>query len=240
MRHIMPIFACSSVRSAKHGHDTSHITYMTPARPRSETYTRRFAHGGRAVARRLLARLAIVKLCARTPLRYVTDATSPPLFALLLVGFLAPVRPQGLPLDLNPLYIPLLLDPPIKPLPYSACFSPRRYAHGGKTGRETIARYARNRLAFCDRGSAALRYERKTSPPPIATLLVLCRQGQGERLRHIMYICTWHAPTCALPGTYIHDKSHITYVTPAHPRRCLRSRCERRHLLPSAPNGGSL
>ena len=72
------------------------VVFMTPARPRSETYTRRFAHGGRAVARRLLARLAIVKLCARTPLRYVTDATSPPLFALLLVpGSSLPSAPGG-------------------------------------------------------------------------------------------------------------------------------------------------
>ena len=96
--HIYTYLACSYVAMpGTYIHDTSHIVYMTPARPRSETSTRRFAHGGRAVARRLLARLAIVKLCARTPLRYVTDATSPPLIALLLVGFLAPVRPKGLP-----------------------------------------------------------------------------------------------------------------------------------------------
>ena len=101
---------------------------------------------------------------------------------------LAPVRPQGLPLDLNPLYIPLLLVPPIKPLPFSACKQ-------AVAGREVATHHIYTYLA-----------------------------------------CSY----VALPGTYIHDKSHITYVTPAHPRRCLRSRCERRHLLPSAPKGGSL
>lgn len=69
---------------------------MTPARPRSETSTRRWAHGGWAgrsvIARKTRKHLA----CDRAPLRYATDATSPPLLALLLVfGLLAPVRPQG-------------------------------------------------------------------------------------------------------------------------------------------------
>ena len=137
----MPILACSSVRSAKHGHDKSHITYVTPAHPRRCLRSR----------------------CERRHL--LPSAPSG-----------APMRPK--PLSIFPCSWLLLLNPcPIPP-----AFSPRRYAHGGKAGRLTIARKTRNRLAFCDHGSATLRHERKTSPPLIATLLVLLQAGAGREV----------------------------------------------------------
>ena len=75
------------------------VVYLTPAHPRSETYTSRSAHGGRA-GRETIVRYAPNRLAfcdhGYATLRYERK-TSPPLIALLLVGFLAPVRPQGLP-----------------------------------------------------------------------------------------------------------------------------------------------
>ena len=58
---------------------------MTPALPRSETYTRRCARGGWA-GRSVIARKSRKHLaCDRATLRYATDATRPPLLSSLLV-----------------------------------------------------------------------------------------------------------------------------------------------------------
>lgn len=69
---------------------------MTPAHPRSETSTRRCVRGGWAgrsvIARRTRKHLA----CDRAPLRYATDATSPPpLSSLLVPGSSLPSAPKG-------------------------------------------------------------------------------------------------------------------------------------------------
>ena len=39
------------------------------------------------------------------------------------------------------------------------------------------------------------------------------------------------------PSLLLLRLAFVAPPNPAHPRRCLRSRCERRHLLPSAPKG---
>ena len=71
---------------------------MTPARPRSETSTRRCVRGGWAgrsvIARKTRKHLA----CDRAPQSYATDATSPPpLSSLLVPGSSLPSAPKGAP-----------------------------------------------------------------------------------------------------------------------------------------------